>query len=413
MPPNSCVELLAAMVGFDSVTPRTSGRAEAERPLAEYVFAVATAWGFHCRWLPVKGCAPNLLIEHTANPEAPWLLFDSHLDTVGIAGMTIDPFAATIRDGRLYGRGACDTKGTGAAMLWALREYARNVPPPPYSGEGLGEGAKQASPSPQASAIGGQRAANVAILFSVGEEDQQIGARTFVDEHLPMLSWRPAAIVVGEPTRMQLVAGTNGFVRWQIRTRGRAAHSSAPSQGRNAISDMARVIAAIEDRYIAPLAIAHPLTGKAACCITRIHGGTQVNVVPETCAIDIDRRVAPGEDLATIVPAVDRLLGALRAADPELTITHEAVETAPPLDPEPNLPLAESCVATLRSVGIESLITGAPYTTNANHYGAAGLATIILGPGDIAQAHTAQEWIELEELRRGVKGYLATMNDQR
>jgi acetylornithine deacetylase len=208
---------------------------------------------------------------------------------------------------------------------------------------------------------------------------------------------------------MNVVAGTNGFVRWQIRTRGKAAHSSTPELGHNAIADMACVIGTIESQYIAQLDVVHPLTGKAACCITRIHGGTQVNVVPESCAIDIDRRVAPGEELASILPAVERVLQPLRQADPDLSISHEGIETAPPLDPELNLLLARQCVDELQRAGIESRITGAPYTTNANHYGAAGLATVILGPGDIAQAHSADEWIELEQLELGVRGYLTLM----
>lgn len=385
MPPTSCLELLTAMVGFDTVVPRTSGRAEAERPLAEYLAQLADQWGFELRWLPVPNGAPNLLIEHCADPAAPWLMFDSHLDTVGVTGMTVEPFQLTARAGRLHGRGTCDTKGSGAAMFWALREYARS----------------------------GDRGPNVALLFSVGEEDQQIGARMFVAEHLPALTWRPAAIIVGEPTLMNVVAGTNGFVRWQIRTTGKAAHSSAPHQGRNAIADMARVIVAIEEDYIARLAAAHPLTGKAACCLTRIHGGVQVNIVPESCVLDIDRRVAPGEDLADVIPAVQRVLQPLLDADCELSIVHEHAESAPPLDPEPNLPLARKSVAALGAAGIDSKIAGAPYTTNANHYGLAGLPTVILGPGDITQAHTADEWIEEKQLELGVRGYRRLMtNDE-
>ena len=105
--------------------------------------------------------------------------------------------------------------------------------------------------------------------------------------------------------------------------------------------------------------------------------------------------------------AVERVLQPLFDADPELRIVHEHAESAPPLAPEPNLPLAKQCVATLRAAGIESEVTGAPYTTNANHYGVAGLPTVILGPGDIAQAHTAEEWIEEAQLELGVRGYRA------
>ena len=192
--------LLQAMVGFDTVNSAISGKPDAERALSVYLDDLAKSMGLDTRRLPVTGEGFNLLVTHQVDGQAPWLLFESHLDTVSVDKMTVDPFAGRIVDGRLYGRGACDTKGTGAAMLCALSRYR-----------------KRGGPN------------NVAILFTLDEEIGKTGVRTFVASQLPGLGWRPAGVIVGEPTRLRAVVAHNGVVRWRIRTEGVAAHSSDPS----------------------------------------------------------------------------------------------------------------------------------------------------------------------------------------
>jgi acetylornithine deacetylase len=379
--PTDVVQLLQDMVRVDTVTPTASGRADAELPLAEALLELARTWGLSAEFREVPGAAPNVLITHEVSPGAPWLLFDSHLDTVGVEGMTIDPFAADVHDGRLYGRGVCDTKGTGAAMLWALREV------------------REARTATQ----------NIALLLSVCEEHSQLGVRHFLTHDLPGLAWRPAAVIVGEPTSMQVVAANNGFVKWKIRTTGVAVHSSTPHLGRNAVSDMARVIVALEDEYIARIERAHPLTGGGSCSINRISGGTQVNVVPAHCVIDVNRRLAPGESAEIELAQVEAILQTLRERDQLLCVQQGEADAVVPLAADVNLPFGERCAATLSMAGIPSQVTGAPYTTNGNHFGAAGLVTVVLGPGDIAQAHTKAEWLEVAELTRGVAGYRTLM----
>ena len=195
--------------------------------------------------------------------QAPWLLFESHLDTVSVEGMTVDPFQGRILDGRLYGRGACDTKGTGAAMLWALFRYRQR---------------------------GGPN--NVAILFTLDEEIGKTGVRTFVASQLTDLAWRPVGVVVGEPTRLRAVVAHNGVVRWRIRSggRGRPLFESRQRTVRHCM--ITEVIGALEERYVPRLTAEHPLTGKAQCSINLISGGTQINIIPEHCEIPCGQ--APG-----------------------------------------------------------------------------------------------------------------------
>lgn len=375
--PDDVVELLQRMIGFDTVTPRDSGRLDAEHPLAEWLGDLATEWGMATEWLPVAGFSPNLLVTCQTDPAAPWWLFDSHLDTVGVEGMTIDPFAAELREGRVWGRGACDTKGTGAAMLWALLETSR----------------------------AGKLGANVALLFTVCEEDHQQGAIAFIEHSLAKLSWQPAGIVVGEPTEMRVIDEANGFVRWKVHTLGVAAHSSTPQLGRNAIVDMAHVIQRLQAEHIAPI----ENSGTGSCSINIIEGGTQSNIVAERCVISIDERMAPGCDPEQTIRHVQQLLSQLASEREGMRWEITQIEIAPPMALPAEGKFAQGVAEILQRAGLDSATQSAPYTTNGNHYAAAGLPCVVLGPGDIAQAHTKEESIGVAELQQGISGYAALM----
>lgn len=373
--------LLADMVGFDTVNSRISGRPDAEAELARYLEAVAKAAGLESRQLPIGGESFNLLVTHRVAADAPWLLCESHLDTVSVAGMTVEPFRATVSDGRITGRGACDTKGTGAAMLWALRQYA----------------------------AGRDGSTNVALAYTVDEEIGKAGVRALTGPHLEALGWRPVGAVIGEPTLLRPVVAHNGIARWKIRTQGVAAHSGDPSRGRSAISMMLRVVDLIEQRYAPSLTCRHPLTGKAQCSVNVIRGGTQVNVIPAQCEIEVDRRVVPGEDPVTVVPAVERLLEELRREHPEIAVQQEEPFLDPPLDPAGGESFAADVGRVLGGLGLSGKPTGVFYGTDASQFSAIGVPAVVLGPGSIDQAHTKDEWLDLEQLHRGVEVYLALM----
>jgi len=373
----ACESLLAAMVGFDTVNGNVSGRRAAEAPLAEYLETVATRWRFATQRLPLPDGAWNLLVTAEVDSAAPWLLFESHMDTVSVEGMTIDPFAAEVRDGRLYGRGACDTKGTGAAMLWALHDLRR---------------------------LGGV-SCNVALLFVTDEEITKVGIRTFVAEHLQSLPWRPVGAIVGEPTRLHPIVAHNGIVRWQIHTDGIAAHAADPALGRSAISMMMHVVNVIETQYAPKLDATHPLTGKAQCTVNMIHGGVQVNVVPERCTIDLDRRVVPGESVHAVLPAVEQFLDTVRRDDEILKVTQGEPYTDGPLDPDGGDTFIATVQGVLRDHGVDDARRGAKYATDASQLAEVGIPVVVMGPGDIAQAHTKDEWIELDQLALGVAVY--------
>src|SRR5262249_36919248 len=146
--------------------------------------------------------------------------------------------------------------------------------------------------------------------FTVDEEDRMTGAQAFAAAELPRFS-NLHCLVVGEPTGLKPITAHNGLLRWRSITRGVPVHSSRPEQGVSAISRMLRVVAALEQNF-SPFAIAaHPLTGQAAASINVIHGGSAVNVIPDYCEILCDRRLVPGEDLASVRAARDAALAGI------------------------------------------------------------------------------------------------------
>ncbi len=372
------------MVRIDSVNSALTGRPCAEAGLGDWIDRAAQDWGLAVRRLPITGRADQLLITHTVDPGAPWLLFDSHMDTVAVEGMTIDPFGGELRDGRVYGRGACDTKGTGAAMLWALRAYAEQG--------------------------GGPN--NIVLLFSVDEEVGMLGISSFLANDYAALGFVPSGVIVGEPTELHPVIAHNGLIRWQVTTHGVAAHSSVPHQGSSAISTMMRVVQAIETDYIPSLTAEHELTGHAVCSINMIQGGSAPNIIPDRCVIDVDRRVVPGEEFESVMHALVQILDRVKHDEPSLDYTLDVSTTHPPLLPEGSESLLASTIDVLAQQGLPGLSLGAPFSTHAGYFCQAGIPTLVLGPGEAHKAHTKDEYISTEQLDRGAEVYLGLMHSQ-
>ncbi|MSU46638.1 MAG: M20 family peptidase [Lacunisphaera sp.] len=373
-PPRSCEELLAQMVSIETVNPDFGGPAGGEAALAAHLEILARHWGLNTRRCPAgTGGAFNLLVTAEVAPAAEWLLLESHLDTVSVDSMTVPPFQLTIAGDKLHARGTCDTKGSGAAMLWALQAYARQ------SG----------------------RARNAGVIFSVDEEAGMGGARAFAARELREFQ-RLRGIVVGEPTRLRPVIAHNGALRWRSITRGVAAHSADPTRGRSAITAMQKVVAALEKIFIPLANREHPLTGRAAASINMIRGGTAVNIIPDYCEITCDRRLVPGETAAQV-------LGERDAALAGLAVEHDRQYLAPPLPPENSATLHTWLQPAFLARGLDPAAIGAPYATNASHYAAAGAQVLVLGPGDLAQAHTRDEWLDRRALAAATDLYLALL----
>jgi acetylornithine deacetylase/succinyl-diaminopimelate desuccinylase-like protein len=289
------------------------------------------------------------------------ILLAPHLDTVGAED---SQFVPRRKNGRLYGRGACDTKGSVAAMLTALCELAN------------------AKSRPQ----------ETEIVFAglVDEENAQAGSRA-----LAASGFKADLAIVGEPTRLQVVTAHKGSLWLQLETRGWAAHGATPQLGQNAVHKMARIVDLLETDYAARLRRRrHPLLGTATVNVGMISGGTQPNIVPDRCVITLDRRTLPGETESGVRREIAELLCAKK-----LPAKISSTKLAPclPLETNPKLPLVRHF---LRSAG-QRRPAGVDFFCDAAVLAAGGIPSVVFGPGDIAQAHTADEWISLDSLERG------------
>ena len=383
--PESTLDLLSTMVSFDTVNEYTSGVNFPEGMMLEYLETVVQGWGLKTHRLPIaanaRASSYNLLITHEVSQTAPWIVFESHADTVSVDGMTVNPFHGQVKDGLIYGRGTSDTKGSGAGMLWALKDYIQ-LPSCPN---------------------------NIAVLFVTDEEVNKTGATAFVQTQLEQLDWKPTGVIVGEPTLCQPVVAHNGVIRWKIRTQGIAAHSSNPSLGQSAITAMAKLVLEFEKEYCSKLSLKDPLTGQAACSINTISGGSSVNIIPEFCEIEIDRRTLPGENSEQVLKEIEAVLESITLRDPTIRIQKSPPFVDYQLDPTINRDFALQISKILAGMGLTGEQSGAGYGTDASTYSIAGIPAIVIGPGSIDQAHTKDEWLEIAELDKSVLVYLQIM----
>jgi acetylornithine deacetylase len=380
----SAAGLLAELVRIPSVNQFITGKKEAEAGVASFLKDFASGIGFDARLLAVAGCAPDLLITKEFKKGAPWLMFAAHMDTVSAEGMDFGPFSGLEKDGRIFGRGACDDKGCIAASMWALKEIAEQ---------------------------GGSKT-NIAILCTVDEEQQRHGATAFSNTHFAALGFKPAGVIVAEPTSLKPIVAHAGIGHFSIKTSGIAAHASTPSKGRSAIKDMVRVIDALEKGYISRLSATDPLCGKAQCSINMIHGGRQVNAIPDECIIQVDRRVMPGEDAASIIPGVEKVLDELRQADPSLKVQVLPGFTDRPLKQDLNHPFIKKVLGCIGGMGLDAAPKGAAFATDAGELSRTIPACVVLGPGDDSLAHTAKESIAAGEIESGVRLYKKLMEEE-
>jgi acetylornithine deacetylase len=321
---------------------------------------------------PVAPLRENIVARFDGSSSAKTTyLFEVHQDTVPTDNMTIAPFGATIENGRLYGRGACDIKSGMAAMLWAFARFMRDKP---------------------------AGAANLILACTVDEEHTFLGVQKLIQTGI-----KASGAVVAEPTNLKIVHAHKGAIRWHVNTPGQACHSSSPEKGINAIYRMGRLLGAIE-RYSEQLRASKPdpYLGQPSLSVGRIEGGTSVNTVPDRCRIEIDRRLIPGEEPRTAMSQFVEFLKEqgkidfpFECSDPWLAMT--------PLHwqgPEGGAALIERLGKAIDQVLGSHEVVAVPYGTDAAPLAAAGIPAVVFGPGDIAKAHTCDEWVSLEEVEQ-------------
>jgi acetylornithine deacetylase len=394
-PNNNSAELLRELIRLPSVNPM--GRTDlAGAESTSDVLLEGRMTAYLCEWFSrqgisctVQAAAPgrsNVVAWTDGRPDLPAVLLDAHQDTVPVEGMTIEPFSADLRDGRIWGRGACDIKGGMACMLTAMAKVHNQSDKP-----------------------------RIVMSCTCDEELGQLGARTLTacwqdgagsqngGERLPEgIPARPDLAIVAEPTSLDVVVAHRGTCRWRIVASGKAAHSSQPDRGISAIYRMSSIVQALEE-YAGLLATRvpqHSLCGPATLSVGRIEGGTSVNIVPDWCAIDIDRRVLPAEIVDELL--VDAKQFVQSRVDFEFDM-QPPTSGGLPLDNSNNGPFAELLGRSIESVTGGQKAIGVAYTTHAPRFAATGMPTVVFGPGSIEQAHTKDEWIEVDQMDKATE----------
>ena len=356
------VALTRCLVATPSVNPRLEAGGAAEEDVARLTERWLGGWGFQTRLIEVAPGRWNVVA--TLGEGRPSTILNGHLDTVGVAGMIVDPFDPVQRDGRIYGRGACDMKGGVAAALAAAHSFAEQ------SGPGT-----------------------LTVALTADEEHASLGMQAFARDAPPA-----DRAIVCEPTDLAVMPAHKGFLWMTARFKGVAAHGSRPDVGVDAVRHAGLFVAELEPLHGRLDAQgSHPLLGSGSFHFGPVEGGSAPSVYPETCALQIERRTLPDED-ESAAEDFRSALQSLRARNPEIDATLEVDLYRPGSDVSPSHGLVHDLRSALESEGEEPRVEGMTAWVDAAYLNRAGVPAVCFGPGSIAQAHSADEWIEERQL---------------
>jgi acetylornithine deacetylase ArgE len=363
------IDIAKELIAFD-----TSGPPAREQPCAQWIKDFLEDAGFEAELQVVERDRANV-IGKIGRGKGPGLVLSGHIDVV-LAGdpslwKVTGPFEPVVKDGKLYGRGACDMKGPDACILQAVKELAK-------------ESYKR----------------QLSVVFTAGEDTGGWYVTKVIEEE--KITKADAMYgVIPEPSLMEIIPVHKGSGGAEVLIHGRAAHSSKPELGVNANQKAADFLVALRGLQRRLNETMHPLLGPTTVECTMMTGGFKANVIPDQARLTLNFRLIPEhKDPEISRKWFEDMIASLSNKDPvfkaELT-RHRASE---PLD----VPLDSRIVATLRDI-LGTRIVGAPYYTEAVNYTRAGIPTVICGPGSIDQAHTPDEYVSLEQLELGVSTF--------
>lgn len=360
------VDLLRHMVRIDSRNPSLVPGAPGELELAAFLRDVLSGWGLEARLQEAAPGRKNVVAILRGSGGGRSLMFNGHLDVVGVEGMTHTAFGAEERDGRLYGRGSCDMKGGVAAMCAA------------------------------AARLRGALKGDLVITGVVDEEWQSIGTSALIAAGI-----RTDAAVVTEPTRLALMPAHKGFAWLQAAVHGRAAHGSRWDIGVDAIRHAGLLLAELDrhDREELPMR-RHELLGRPSLHASSIEGGIGLSTYPDRCVVRIERRTIPGETATDALRELQSACERVREKVPDFRADVDLLFAQPPSDVAPDAPIAEAIASVLVHERLDADPRGMSAWTDAALLNAAGIPAVCFGPGDMGLAHAAEEYIETRDVER-------------
>lgn len=370
------ITLLQELIKIESINPLLSPDGSGEKGVAAFLETFCRQRNLPYELQEVVDGRANILTWVPGQDPDKRILFLAHMDTVPVTKWEGNPFSGEQKDGRIYGRGSCDTKGSLAAMLMALSTLGDRKP-----------------------------TATIVVAGGIDEEGRKIGARAIAQSGVSY-----DAAVCGEPTKLEVVVAHTGSVRWQIEVEGVAAHTARPHLGVNAITGMAKIVLALDDYHRSLASRKHPLVGPPLLTVGLIEGGIELTTVPPSCRIWIDRRLVPGEQPQDAIQEVEDILETFRQGEDKIKVRSllPALEDPAPPSSESSKIAAVAAAACADVAGTGDLI-GVPGGTDASQLSLVGIPCIVLGPGSTDQAHTKDEFVEIDQLVKAVEIYQKIM----
>jgi len=359
------VALTRELVRVDSRNPSLVPGGPGENAVARALADVLKSWGLRVEMHDAAPGRPNV-IARAGTPGARSLMFNGHLDVVGIDGMIHAPWGAEERDGSIYGRGSSDMKAGVAAMCAAAARVSTT--------------------------IGGE----VIVTAVVDEEYESIGTRALVDSGV-----RADAAIVTEPTRLAIMPAHLGFVWIDVTTHGRAAHGSRWDLGVDAIRHAGLILTEIDriDTELLPTR-GHSLLGRPSVHASLIEGGTGMSTYPDRCTLRLERRTIPGESTEQVRSEIEEACERAARGKPNFRADVTATFSQAPSDVAVDAPVVVTLSNALRACNEDVRIQGMSAWTDAALLNAAGIPAICFGPGDITLAHAAEEYVSIAEIER-------------
>ena len=368
--PLDAIALTEALVAIDSRNPRLVAGAPGEAACAQFLASVLSGWGFAVSLTDVLPGRSNVLARIGPTGVTP-LVLNGHMDVVGTDGMLHPPFEPTTNGDRLYGRGATDMKGGIAAMCVAAARAAAR----------------------------GALASEIVIAAVCDEEFESIGTRALLADGL-----RATGAIVTEPTRMAICPAHKGFVWMELAFQGHAAHGSRYDIGIDAVRHAGLLLSALDHFERTTLSSRHhALLGRPSLHASMIAGGTGWSTYAEQCTLHIERRTIPGETAETSLAEIDALCATLAESHEGFRVSSRVVFAQPPSDLSVTAPLTQAVVEAAHVHGDSAPIEGLSCWTDAALFNEAGIPALCFGPGDIARAHSCEEWVERSQIERATQ----------
>jgi acetylornithine deacetylase/succinyl-diaminopimelate desuccinylase family protein len=362
------LDLHKKLVSIPSVNQENNGDRIPEKEIADFIAEYLRKIGMEVQILKMENGRPNVwgYWPGSENQKKKKLVLSAHMDTVDIDGMTVDPFKTVEIDGKIYGRGTCDTKGSLATFLWTLAQIA----PRHESME-----------------------KDIQFLGTCDEENGCLGS-VWLAKH----GFTADEIIIGEPTQNHVAVTHRGAMVLDFQTSGVSTHASVPEKGDNALYQMCDLIEKLRSEWIPKhTACSHPLLGSSTAVVTVIHSGHRYNIIPDGCEATMDIRYMPEQNSQRIIQEIETIINELRQSK-NVKAKLNCADDKAPLWTDPNLPFAQELLKACDTVNGNGNAAGLPFMTDASPLTQNGAKCVVFGPGNIANAHSKDEFLEIKQL---------------